>query len=244
MKKFIAHLLILTFSTALYAGAQAPKGQKKNDRKNHFGYHHSSSSSSSSSCDICPTGPTGPVGPRGPTGPHGATGATGTCVCDHIFCSYSLPYPPGAKCIQTYEPLPFTSAGLNANVGGITLNDTNSLFTIPEDGYYEISYGFSSYWNSGTICGLGNFAADTFVDIVPNSSISQGIGAQFQMTSGNIIIPLVAGAQIALINTNILSGGGSVPTNFVGLKPYTALDTQEQSAAYITIKKVGDYTPP
>jgi hypothetical protein len=181
---------------------------------------------------------------RPPQGPPGPTGPTGACFCpDPIFCSYSLPYPPGAFQIDTYEPIPFTSDGLNANfpsVGGIVLNDTTSIFTIPVDGYYEISYGFSSAWNSGAIVGLGIFVANVFSDIVSHSSIPQGIGAQYQMTSGNLIIPLTAGTQIALINTNILPLGGSVPTDYVALLPYPALETQEQSAAYITFKKVGD----
>lgn len=190
-----------------------------------------------------PRGATGATGARGATGATGATGASQT----PIVASYSIPWPPGALGVDTYAPLPFVDMGLNANfpaVGGITLDATTHIFTIPVDGYYEISYGYSSFWNSGTIVGLGIFTGvvPLFNHIVPNSSISQGIGAQYQMTSGNIVIPLLGGAQIALINTN--NGGpppdGNVPTDFEGLAPYPALNTQGQTAAYITIKKVGD----
>lgn len=221
-------------------------------------------------CRVPKQGPTGPAGPTGATGATGATGPsgsgdtgatgatgntgntgpigpTGTCFCpDPIFASYSLPFPPGAYKISTYEPIPFTSVGMNANmplVGGITLDDSTNIFTIPEDGYYEFSYGYSSGWGSGTIVGLGLFDnTNTFVGIVPNSSISQGIGAQYQMTSGNMIIPLIEGMRIALINTNI-DADGNVPTDYVALLPYMLLNPQEQSAAYITIKKLGELAP-
>ncbi len=215
-----------------------------------------------------PTGATGPTGPTGstgltgstgftgPTGPTGPTGATGQF--SPIFASYSLPWPPGAYDVNTVGvpagpgdppngPLPFVASGLNANVGGITLDDTTHIFTIPQNGYYEIDYGFSSTWGSGTIVGLATFIGTPpiFNVIIDNSSISQGIGAQYQMTSGNIIIPLTQGTQIALVNTN--NGGpgpdGNVPTDFTGLLPYPALNTQKQSAAYITFIKVGDLVP-
>ncbi len=193
-----------------------------------------------------PTGATGPAGSASATGATGATGPTGASLTP-IFASYSLPFPPGAISINTNEPIPFTSSGQNASspaVGGIVLDSTTNVFTIPVDGFYEISYGYSSFWSSGTIVGLGIFTGSlpVFDHIVPNSSISQGIGAQYQMTSGNIIIPLSAGDQIALINTN--NGGppptGNVPTDFVGLVPYPALNAQDQTAAYITFIKVGD----
>lgn len=200
------------------------------------------------------TGPAGPTGSAGLTGPAGLTGATGLTgptgpSLTPIFASYSLPWPDGATDVNTYEPIPFVAAGLNANfpaVGGIVLDSTTHIFTIPVDGYYEISYGYSSTWSSGTIVGLGIFTGivPVFDHIVANSSISQGIGAQYQMTSGNLIIPLLEGDQIALINTN--NGGpgdGNVPTTYAGLVPYPALDGQQQSAAYISFIKVGDFAP-
>lgn len=179
---------------------------------------------------------------RGPPGPPGPPGLTPI----PIFASYSIPWPEGAEWIDTYEPLPFTAAGLNANfpaIGGIVLDSATGIFTIPVTGFYEISYGYSSTFSSGTIVGLGIFTGivPTFDHIVPHSSISQGIGAQYQMTSGNLIIPLFQGDRIALINTNNAGPppDGNVPTDFEGLAPYPATDGQEQSAAYITFKKVG-----
>lgn len=227
---------LLAFILFNFSPTESLKGSMTSEQgQNMFKVNHSAGCG----CGKIERGPTGPTGSTGPAGPEGI------CNCTPIFASYSLPWPPGACYVNTYAPIPFTALGLNASfplLGGIQLNSTTSIFTIPVTAYYEISYGFSSAWSSGTIVGLGIFTGviPVFNHIVPNSSISQGIGAQYQMTSGTIIIPLAAGTQIALINTNN-GGGGNVPTDFLGLVPYPDLDNQEQSAAYITFKKVGDF---
>jgi hypothetical protein len=139
-----------------------------------------------------PTGSTGPFGPFGPTGP---TGASSTSV-----------YASGSVQSNT-DNTPFvTNTFRNISPGywlpgvqsGIT-SDNNGLFTVLDEGIYEISWDLSIANGSS-----GNTEVDIIIGIAidgndPSDSTSTKTTIKYQ--EGSDIFYNVAGSAIVQINT-------------------------------------------
>ena len=82
-------------------------------------------------------GPTGPQGPTGPTGPQGSPGQTGCSNYGSFYYNYFAPAPNTV--------IPFTESFVEPK--GIT--NEKRVFTVADEGVYEIIFGGESDDNSG-----------------------------------------------------------------------------------------------
>ena len=102
-----------------------------------------------------PTGPTGPTGAAGATGPAGAAGATGAAGAAGATGATGPAGPTGPSVTTTSAyaanlsgaGLPVVTAGFPVPLPnyqvlpeGITVDGTNTAFTVSTPGYYRISY--------------------------------------------------------------------------------------------------------
>ncbi|MEH7149737.1 hypothetical protein V7095_04695, partial [Bacillus thuringiensis] len=133
-------------------------------------------------------GPTGATGDAGVTGPTGATGITGTSPTNvSSFAANTTGAVIAVILGGTSIPLP-NSQTLS---GGITVDGTNTIFTVPNTGRYLINYGIglqAALLLSTRL--IINGAGNTASTITPLLSISQ--------FNNTIIVPLTAGSTITL----------------------------------------------
>ena len=153
-----------------------------------------------------PTGPTGPTGAAGATGPAGAAGATGAAGAAGTTGATGPAGPTGPSVTTTSAyaanlsgaGLPVVTAGFpvplpNYQVlpAGITVDQTNTSFTVSTPGYYRISYTVNTTkaLASGTRLIIGN---------EPNlaSTVAPSLGQSH--FSNEIIVELKEGDTITL----------------------------------------------
>lgn len=156
-----------------------------------------------------PTGPTGPAGPSGTAGINGATGPTGPTGANFTtttsFASNTSATLPIAVLLGgTDIPLP------NDQVlpAGITVNGTNTIFTVSAAGRYRISYSINL--TAGVLVGSR---------ILVNSSpaAASSISAILSLSSfkAEFITDLTAGSTVELqlfgaaVSATLLTGSGS-----------------------------------
>lgn len=173
-----------------------------------------------------PEGPTGPIGPagtqglvgaQGPAGPQGATGATGATgstgatgptgtntTATSAFAANTTGALIVAVAGGTLVPLP-SSQVLPA---GITVDGTNTVFTVATAGVYRISYAVNvtaALLLSTRI--LINSAAYTASTLAPIISLSS--------YSNEVLVNLAAGSTVSLslaginINATLVAGAGA-----------------------------------
>lgn len=180
-----------------------------------------------------PQGPQGPVGPQGPQGVMGATGATGATGADgtgnlsplgSFYTTQGQGDPfrqldPGDCC-----PMELTQTNLsgftpvleNGN-GGITTRG----WTIPETGYYHITFGLQTNGSGGMIA----FS----VNHVPLVSTEIDSGAGNQTTTVAVIATLQQGQEVCIQNI----GNSTIELGTNQAFP-------DNMSAFITLMKVHD----
>ena len=153
-----------------------------------------------------PTGPTGPTGAAGATGPAGAVGATGATGAAGATGATGPAGPTGPSVTTTSAyaanlsgaGLPVVTAGFPVPLPnyqvlpeGITVDGTNTAFTVSTPGYYRISYTVNTTkaLASGTRLMINN---------KPNlpSTVAPSLGQSH--FSNEIIVKLNAGDTITL----------------------------------------------
>lgn len=151
-----------------------------------------------------PEGPAGPEGPSGPQGPAGPTGPTGTNTTATAAYAYASGSTLTANPAGTPVPLP-SGQILPA---GITVDGTDTTFTVSEAGRYRISYAVNVtaallLSTQVTINGTANLATT----VTPVLSLSN--------YSNEIIVDLAAGSTIQLqlvgvsVNLTLVTGAGA-----------------------------------
>lgn len=90
--------------------------------------------------DTGPTGPDGPAGPTGATGPAGPVGPTGFNTTATSSFAYASNTALTATLTGTPVPLPLGQILPT----GITVDGSNTTFTIGQSGVYRLSYAFNT----------------------------------------------------------------------------------------------------
>ncbi|PFQ40461.1 hypothetical protein COK05_27585, partial [Bacillus cereus] len=131
---------------------------------------------------------TGATGPTGPTGATGVTGITGTSTTN---VSSFAANTTGATILVVLSGTPVPLPSSQSLSGGITVDATNTIFTVPNTGRYFINYEVNLeaallLSSQLLINGVGNTAST----ITPLLSVSQ--------FNNTIIVPLTAGSTITL----------------------------------------------
>lgn len=163
------------------------------------------------------TGPTGPTGPTGDLGPMGATGVTG-------------PVGPTGLNVTGNSAFAANTSGptISVTVGGtliplpsnqilppdITVDGTNTIFTINEAGRYRISYqvnttlalaiGSTILLNGTSLVqatiapalAISNFSNEILIDITSGDTISLQL---FGLITSAILLPGSAGATLMIV---------------------------------------------
>ncbi|SET77028.1 hypothetical protein SAMN05216389_12639, partial [Oceanobacillus limi] len=135
-------------------------------------------------------GPTGATGATGPTGAPGATGATGP-TGDSVTETSAFAANTGGETIAvvlggTEVPLPDAQT-----LDGITVDGTNTVFTVPEDGRYFISYSI----NLTASLAVGSRLV---INDTPNEASEINPVLTLSNFDGEVIVPLAAGSTISL----------------------------------------------
>lgn len=166
-----------------------------------------------------PTGPTGPTGAAGATGPAGAAGATGPAGATGATGATGPTGPTGPSVTATSAFAANTSGSLlpvvvlgvpvplpNSQVlpPDITVNGTNTVFTVNTPGRYRLAYNLntSTALASGTrllINGTPNLAST----VAPSLSLSH--------FANEIIVDLSAGDTITLQMYGLLGSATLLP---------------------------------
>lgn len=160
------------------------------------------------------TGPEGPVGPEGPDGPQGPTGNTGpagtntTATSAYAYASSSV-----LTASLTGTPVPLPSGQIIP--AGITVDGSNTTFTVSVAGRYRISYALNvtaalllstQIAINGTpntastidpILSLSNYSNEIIVDLAAGSTV------QLQVVGISISLTLVDGAGATLMITRL-----------------------------------------
>lgn len=153
------------------------------------------------------TGPMGPAGPEGPPGPQGPTGATGppgtntTATSAYAYASSSvLTASPGG----TTVPLP------NGQIlpSGITVDGTNTTFTVSTPGRYRIAYAVNT---------TAALALNTRIAINGTPSVASTVAPLLSLSnySNEIIVDLAAGSTVQLqvvglsVGLTLVDGAGA-----------------------------------
>lgn len=151
-----------------------------------------------------PEGPEGPEGPAGPQGPVGATGPPGTNTTATSAYAYASASTLTASVEGTPVPLP------NGQIlpTGITVDGTDSTFTVAAAGRYRISYAVNVTATLALNTRIAiNGAPITASTVAPALSLSN--------YSNEIIIDLVAGSTVQLqlvglsVNLTLVEGAGA-----------------------------------
>ena len=162
------------------------------------------------------TGPQGPAGPEGPQGPQGETGAQGPAGPSMTETSAFAANTSGATISVvlggTLVPLPDAQT-----LDSIIVNNADTVFTVPDDGRYFISYAVN-------LTAAALLQSHILVNGVPNlaSQISPIVATS--RFSSSIILPLNAGDTISLELSGLL---GSV-------------DLQQGAGATLSIIRLDD----
>lgn len=154
-----------------------------------------------------PEGPAGPEGPPGPQGPAGPTGPTGTNTTATAAYAYASGSTLTANPAGTPVPLP-SGQILPA---GITVDGTDTIFTVSEAGRYRISYavnvtaalllstrvtinGTANLASTVTpVLSLSNYSNEIIIDLAASSTI------QLQLVGVSVNLTLVTGAGATLM---------------------------------------------
>ncbi|NLG25986.1 MAG: collagen-like protein [Clostridiales bacterium] len=157
--------------------------------------------------DTGDTGPAGPAGPQGTQGPVGPTGPTGTNTTATSAFAYASGSTLTAELAGTPVPLP------NGQIlpTGITVDGTDTLFTVADAGRYRISYAVYTTLavlmstrlvingNPNTastvspILSLSSYSNEIMVDLPANSTV------QLQLVGASVSLTLAAGAGATLM---------------------------------------------
>lgn len=155
--------------------------------------------------DAGPTGPTGATGATGATGPIGPTGPTGANVtATTSFAANTTGALVAVAIAGTPVPLP------NSQVipAGITVDGTNTIFTVANAGTYRISYivnvTAALLMTTRVMINGGANVASTIIPVLSLSSYSN-----------EILVNLAAGSTVSLqfagvaLNATLVSGAGA-----------------------------------
>lgn len=161
--------------------------------------------------DTGPEGPTGPAGPTGAVGPQGAVGPTGTNTTATSAFAYATGSALTAAPAGTPVPLP---AGQILPTG-ITVDGTNSLFTVAPAGRYRIAYAVNTtlalvFTTRIAINGVAN-SASTITPLINISNFSNEIivdlpaeaTVQLQVAGATVSLTLASGAGATLMITRL-----------------------------------------
>lgn len=161
--------------------------------------------------DIGPEGPTGPDGPTGPTGPTGPPGPAGTNTTATSAYAYASGIALTAAVTGTAIPL----ADGQILPTGITVDGTDTTFTVNLAGRYRIAYAVNttaglllSTWITlnGTpvtastvapILSLSNYSNEILADLVAGTTV------QLQVAGASINLTLATGAGATLMITRL-----------------------------------------
>lgn len=154
-----------------------------------------------------PTGDTGPTGPTGAQGSTGATGPTGTNTTETSAFAYASGSALTAAVGGTPVPLPLGQILPT----GITVDGTNTTFTVAQAGLYRISYAVNTtatllFSTRIMINGVAN-TASTVAPILSLSNYSNEIlinlaapsTVQLQVVGASVGLTLVTGAGATLM---------------------------------------------
>ncbi|PWJ50743.1 collagen-like protein, partial [Faecalicatena contorta] len=153
------------------------------------------------------TGPTGADGATGPTGADGATGPTGTIIDPVIGFAQNNAGDSIAIVLDppTVIPLPDQQT-LSPE---ITVDGSNTVFTVNEAGLYRIAY----YVNIVT---ADSFASEILINGTVNLASIVDVGGDINSTSTEFFVTLAAGDTISLAvlgepaTLELSSGSGAV----------------------------------
>lgn len=158
--------------------------------------------------DTGPEGLVGPAGPTGSTGPQGVTGPTGTNTTATSAFAYASGTALTASLTGTPVPLP------NGQIipTGITVDGTNTTFTVSAAGRYRISYAVNTtaafFLSTRIMLGgvpnlastvdpilsLSNYSNEILVDLAAGTTVQlQTVGASI-----NLILTTGAGATLMI----------------------------------------------
>ena len=158
-----------------------------------------------------PEGPVGAIGPTGPAGPMGAVGPAGTNTTATSAFAYASGTALTASLTGTPVPLP------NGQVlpTGITVDGTNTTFTVHIAGRYRIAYALnttvslllatqiaingvaSTASTVDPILSLSNYSNEILADLAAESTI------QLQTVGASINLTLATGAGATLMITRL-----------------------------------------
>lgn len=179
-----------------------------------------------------PQGPQGPMGPAGPQGPAGAEGPEGAQGPEGPEGPQGLQGPEGPRGTNTTATSAFAYASgnlLTATIGGtpvplasgqilpggITIDGTNTTFTVAEAGRYRISYAVNitatlllrtRIMINGTantastvapILSLSNFSNEIIIDLTAGSTV------QLQLVGAALNLTLATGAGATMMITRL-----------------------------------------
>lgn len=157
--------------------------------------------------DTGPTGPTGPTGITGATGPTGPTGPTGT----NTTAASAFAYATGTALTAALTGTPVALPVGQILPTGITVDGTNTTFTVSQTGLYRISYAVNTtaallLSSRLTINGVAN-TASTVAPILSLSNYSNEIllnltapsTVQLQLVGASVNLTLVSGAGATLM---------------------------------------------
>lgn len=170
-----------------------------------------------------PTGPIGPPGPAGPVGDIGPTGADGPAGAVGPTGSVGPTGATGANVTQTTAFAANTGGGLTVALGGtpvplpdnpvlptgITIDGTNTVFTVAPAGRYRISYVINT--TVALLTGAGVFINSTLIPIsnIPVSLLSLSNFSNefiFDLTANSTVSLYMFGANVSL---TFIDGAGA-----------------------------------
>lgn len=146
-----------------------------------------------------PQGARGPIGPQGATGPQGPTGPQGISSFTDIITAQNV---GGTVTAATQIPLTLTAATPSS-----TMSVTGNSITVPNAGYYLVSYSVN-----GSVP-LGDIVTALYLNgaPVPNEVITQTNAAgTVSEGSKTVLLNIPANSTLSLYNT---SDGSATLTN-------------------------------
>lgn len=154
--------------------------------------------------DTGPTGPDGPTGATGAVGAVGATGPTGTNTTANSAFAYNSGAALTAAVGGTPVPLPLGQV----IPAGISVDGTNTLFTVTVTGTYRISYAVNTTlavaMNTRIMINGGANTASTVAPLISLSNYSNEI--LIALTAGNTVQLQVTGLGVGL---TLVTGAGA-----------------------------------
>lgn len=151
-----------------------------------------------------PAGPTGPEGPAGPQGPVGATGPAGT----NTTATSAFAYASGSALTATPggTPIPLPSGQILPS--GITVDGSDTTFTVSVAGRYRISYAVNV---SATLA----LSTQIVINGTPNTASTVAPLLSLSNYSNEIIVDLTAGSTVQLqvvglsVSLTLVEGAGA-----------------------------------